>query len=266
MRFVPEPDEAQSPPPIRITGLHIRGVPYPLSDLGEAELSGLVLKSDENQVQIDFASLNFGLGDVIRYQYKLESLNREWSAPGDLRTVNYPSLVSGRYRFLVRAVNSAGLVSPNPALVDFKVLPPLWQLWWILTLATMLVGVAAYAVHHYRAGRLLELGRVRTRIATDLHDDIGSSLSLIAIQSEVASRKVDKESRQVAEPLSEIAATSRELVDSMSEIVWAVDPQQDRLRDLAHRMRRFAADLLTPHNIQFALPCPWRKPGLRAAR
>jgi two-component sensor histidine kinase len=251
-RLDPELDRPDvPPPPVRITGLRIRGGRYPLSELGASKLPGLVLSPDENQVQIDFAGLNFGVGDVIRYQYKLDRLDRDWSAPSELRTVNYPRLPSGRYQFLVRTVNSAGLVSPNPALVDFKVLPPLWQRWWFLTLATMLLGAAAYAAHHYRAGRLLELEQVRTRIATDLHDDIGASLSQIAILSEVARRGVNQETQPVAEPLAEIAVTSRELVDSMGEIVWAVDPHQDQLRDLAHRMRRFAADLLTPHNIKF---------------
>jgi signal transduction histidine kinase len=99
---------------------------------------------------------------------------------------------------------------------------------------------------------LIEIERVRTRIATDLHDDIGSGLSQIAILSEVARRKVDLTETHIGHELKNIAAASRELVDSMSDIVWAVNPGKDHLGDLVQRMRRFASDVLTARNITFS--------------
>ncbi|HVP47473.1 MAG TPA: histidine kinase [Bryobacteraceae bacterium] len=102
----------------------------------------------------------------------------------------------------------------------------------------------------------MELKRVRTRIATDLHDDIGSSLSQIAILSEVANRQVGEIHSKLAEPLADIAGISRELVDSMSDIVWAIDPERDQLGDLVHRMRRFASDLLSPRDIRLVFQTP----------
>jgi signal transduction histidine kinase len=96
--------------------------------------------------------------------------------------------------------------------------------------------------------------RLRTRIATDLHDDIGSTLSQIAILSEVAQRHPSGENRE--QPLVDIAGLSRELVDSMSDIVWAIDPEQDRLDDLAHRMRRFAGDLFSYNGVAVRFQAP----------
>ena len=90
---------------------------------------------------------------------------------------------------------------------------------------------------------------MRTRIATDLHDDIGASLSLIAMLSEVAQRQVPRGNSSVAEPLASIASSSRELVDSMSDIVWAVNPRKDRFSELVKRMRRFASDAFTSRDI-----------------
>ncbi len=100
----------------------------------------------------------------------------------------------------------------------------------------------------------MELEKVRTRIATDLHDDIGSSLSQIAILSEVVRQKVGDNGAN--EPLNLIADTSREMVDSMSDIVWAINPQKDHLSDLVQRMRRFASDILDAKDIayQFVVP------------
>jgi signal transduction histidine kinase len=110
-------------------------------------------------------------------------------------------------------------------------------------------------LHRYRLGRLLELERVRLRIATDLHDDIGSTLSQIAVLSELVTHHLPSEDA-VAERLTTIASLSRDLVDSLSDIVWAINPKRDHLSDLTYRMRRFAGDLLTPRGIEFQIAAP----------
>jgi PAS domain S-box-containing protein len=107
-----------------------------------------------------------------------------------------------------------------------------------------------------REERLAELERVRRRIATDLHDDIGSSLTQISILSEVIRQKSGNDESPASEPLSMIARSSRELVDAMSDIVWAINPQKDHLTDLTQRMRRFASDVFTARNIEFNLRLP----------
>ena len=123
-------------------------------------------------------------------------------------------------------------------------------------LAGLFLFSLAYAAHRYRLKRLLELEAIRMRIATDLHDDIGSNLSEIAILSEVLSQQVSADNPKVIEPLSMIAGTSRELVDSMSDIVWAINPKKDYLRDLIQRMRQFSSNLFTARNIAFHFRAP----------
>ena len=245
-RLDPEPDKPAQPPPIRITNMRIRGRDHPVSELGETDLSGLVLQPSQDQLQIDFASLHFDTSNTIKYQYKLEGADDDWNTPGDLRSVNYPRLPSGRYRFLVRAVNTEGLVSTIPATITFRLLPPLWLRWWFLTAAGMLLACLIYWAYRFRLQQLLELERVRTRIASDLHDDIGSSLTQIAIMNEVVRRR----GGHSADLLERIAGLSRELVDSMSDIVWAINPKRDQLSDLIQRMRRFANDVLEPTDIE----------------
>jgi signal transduction histidine kinase len=97
---------------------------------------------------------------------------------------------------------------------------------------------------------------VRTRIATDLHDDIGSSLSQIAILSEVVRQRVGGDEAAVREPLSLITGASSELMDTMSDIVWAIDPRKDHLSDLTQRMRRFSSDVFTARQITFEFHAP----------
>jgi signal transduction histidine kinase len=173
--------------------------------------------------------------------------------------VTFANLSPGAYRFLVRAVKTDNTVSPQHASVFFTVLRPVWQRWWFLLLAAFAVSFLIYALYRYRIAQVIKLERVRTRIATDLHDDIGSSLSKIAILSEVVRQKngsggVEKDSK--IEPLEIIANTSREMVDSMSDIVWAINPERDHLSDLIQRMRHFSEELLDARDIDYQFTVP----------
>lgn len=249
IRFIPEPDQRGLSPPILITGLRIAGDSQSISALGEVDILAIELGPDKNQLQIEFVALG-SPGEGLRYQYKLEGASDDWSALSDDRTVNFAKLAPDRYRFLVRAVNADGVVSDRPASFSFTILPPVWQRWWFIAIVGVLMGFTAYALYRYRVSRLLELERIRTRIASDLHDDIGAGLSRIAILSEVAHRRLDDGDTALNEPLSTISRASRELVDSMSDIVWAINPQREHLQDLTQRMRRFASDLFTARNIE----------------
>jgi ligand-binding sensor domain-containing protein/two-component sensor histidine kinase len=255
-RLIPEPDPPQSPPAVLINRLQISGSPYPVSDLGEAAVSDLELARSQSNIQIEFAGIAFGAGERLRYQHKLEGADQDWSPLTEQREVNFANLAPGRYRFLVRAVNAAGVMSETPASFSFTILSPVWQRWWFLALAATTVGLAGYTVYRYRLAQLLKLERMRTRIATDLHDDIGSSLSQIAVLSEVSRQRLGKQENDVGESLAQIANTSRDLVDSMSDIVWAINPRRDRLSDLVQRMREFAGDVFTAREIEFNFRAP----------
>jgi two-component sensor histidine kinase/sugar lactone lactonase YvrE len=262
-RLLPEPENSSAPPSILISRLRIAGEDYSVSALGQMEIAGPELSAHQNDLQIDYSGVSVGAADSLRYQYKLEGADRDWSAPTTQRSITYARLSPGAYRFLVRAISTDGIASAQPAFVSFTILRPIWQRWWFLSLIGLLVAGAAYVVHKYRVNQLLELERVRTRIATDLHDDIGASLSQIAILSEVASQKIELGDNRVNEPLKLIAGNSRELVDSMSDIVWAINPKRDRVRDLSQRMRRFASDMFTARNIELQFHGPNERQDLR---
>jgi len=150
--------------------------------------------------------------------------------------------------------------SPTPAVVEFAVRPPVWLRPWFFATAAALAALSAYVWHRARLTRMLELERVRLRIAVDLHDDIGASLSQIAILSEVARRQAS--GAGVDEPLARVAATSREVVDAMNDIVWAINPQRDSLGDLTSRIRRFASDVLASRGVRLRFAAP-HGPGPR---
>ena len=252
-------------PTVLIGGLRVAGQSYLQSDLGESNIPRFQLEPAQNQLQIEFFGLGADGAEELRYQYRLEGADRDWSAPTRQRNVNYASLSSGGYRFVVRAVAADGTLS-DEATVAFAILPPLWQRWWFVTLTGLSIAAGAYSFYRARVRRLLELERVRTRIATDLHDDLGSNLSQIAIQSEVLLMGVGRKDPSMAKLLSNITTTANESVEAMSDIVWAINPTGDSLEDLIRRMRRFASDGFTAEEYRFRLSSARRQSARRDGR
>ena len=113
-----------------------------------------------------------------------------------------------------------------------------------------------YLLCRHRLARSLELERVRTRMASDLHDDIGASLSQLAVLGEVLHRKLGDTDPQITTTLAAMRRISSEAVDAMSDIVWTTNPQQDSLTNLARRMRRFASEMLPAAGIEFSFQAP----------
>ena len=231
----------------------------PASAVGETSVRLSDLRSGSNQLQIDFVSLRFAPGERLRYQYMLEGAEKDWNPPAARRSVSYASISPGDYRFLVRAVNAEGEVSVTPAVVAFTVLPPYWQRWWFVSLTGLALVAAGLSLHRYRVSRVVELERVRARIATDLHDDIGASLTRIAILSEVARQQPHRGEGDLDAPLSSIATIARESVTSMSDIVWAISPERDTLHEVVRRMRDHAEDVFEARDVSLVLDLP--EPG-----
>jgi signal transduction histidine kinase len=242
--------------PIYLSRVQIAGEELSLPETGARRVPDLELPASHNNLLIEFVALSFQGEHRLRYQYQLEGVDADWSAPIEARSINYAHLATGSYQFLVRAVNEEGVVSSEAASFRFRILPPIWQRWWFLTVAAVFVGLAIYATHRQRVARLVELERVRTRIATDLHDDIGANLSLIAMLSEVARGHLAHDDLRLKEWFSTIATTSRDTVDAMSDLVWAVNPRRDHLGDLTQRMRRFADDIFGARNITLDFQAP----------
>ena len=169
--------------------------------------------------------------------------------------MNFANLAPGRYRFLVRALNADGIESASPAMMEFRIVPPIYQRGWFLALAALSIGGLVFAMHRARVRRLLELVRIRERIATDLHDDIGANLTRIAILSEVAQRNVYAAAAGDG-GLSSIARIARESVTAMSDIVWAISPDRDTLHDLVRKMRDHAEEVFEARDVALTLDLP----------
>ncbi|MFL6233995.1 MAG: two-component regulator propeller domain-containing protein, partial [Thermoanaerobaculia bacterium] len=257
-RYLPEVPRAEVPPPIYLSAVRIAGAPMPLPPLGLREVAGLELPPERNQVEARFIGISFAYGAGLRYQYEQEGSAAGWSEPRAERSVLLGNLAPGRYHFLFRAVTPGNVVSPVPASLSFLVLPPYWQRWWFVLLAATAAAAVGWALHHAQVRRLLELERVRTRIAADLHDDLSSSLSRISILSELGRRRVIDPEAPEATILDQIGETARELIEATGDIVWAIDTRRGDLESLLARIRRFAGDLLEARGVSVLCAGPPR--------
>jgi len=262
VRFVPEIERLAAPPPVFIDRILVNGVAQKISELGETEIPPLEFEAAQHQIQIDFFALTFGAGENVRYQYRLDE--NDWSNPSRQQTLNL-DLASGKHSLLIRAVRGDGTTTERPASVSFRILSPIWLRWWFIAIVLTMTSLAAYAAYRYRVARLLEIERVRTRIATDLHDDIGAGLSRMAVLSEVVKRQTQADHSESVDMLTDIAESARGLVDSMSDIVWSIDPRKDDLNNVASRIRQFASDVLEASAIDWEFIAPEETGNIRLA-
>jgi ligand-binding sensor domain-containing protein/two-component sensor histidine kinase len=248
-RFVPEPPRVRQPPTILITGLRVEGEPQSVSVLGETAIPQLDLSSAQRQISLDFLGLGASLGEKLKYEYRFS--DADWT-PTTERTINFANLASGDYKFEVRA-QTADRIYSQPAIVSFRIAAPVWQRWWFIVSAAILISLIIYSIYRNRLKRLLEMERMRTRIATDLHDDIGANLTRISLLSEVAKQNAVNGNGNL---LTSIAGIARESVASMNDIVWAIAPEHDSLLDLTRRMRQHAEEVFALREIDLSFDAP----------
>jgi signal transduction histidine kinase len=252
-------------PPARaatfLTGLRVSGAPSPLAAGGEEQAAPLELQHDQDQLDLSFASPRFELGAPALFQVRLTGADRDWSAPMRASEVRYARLAPGAYRFEVRALSVDGAAS-DPASLPFVILRPLWQRWWFVAACAAAALAVAVQAYRWRVAHVLAVERVRTRIATDLHDDLGANLSRIAILSDLAARRAAEREESTAQ-VQEIGRSARELVDVASDIVWSTDPRRDDVGSVLVRVRSFAADVLEGRGIAWTLEAPPEPHGIK---
>ena len=217
------------------------------------------LPYNENNLVFEYTLLSGFREAGTRYRTQLVGLEDtpgEWTNEPNRR---FNFLPDGDFVLKIWGMDAGGNVS-EPLNIPFRIHPAWWRTWWAFTLYLIvlvsIITLIAFLVYRNRLIRLLELERVRNRIATDLHDDIGSSLSQISILSEILANNSGQKNDDERKSLSTIAETSREVTSSMSDIVWAINPQRDNVQDLVQRIRHFASDILSAKDIDFTFFAP----------
>jgi len=254
LRYTPRAPPASRPPPVWIGGIRVAGVPRPVPAMGVRALPPLSLSSGDSTIEIDYFGLALAPYQPLRFQHRLAGIDEAWSPPSGRRSVTLASLAPGSYRFEVRAVDASGQSSLRPATVRFTMPPPIWRRWWFLTALGLALAALLAAVHRARLERAVAVERVRTRIAADLHDELGAGLSRISLLAEVA-RQASPGGR-AAEPMVQAGEAARRLVGQARDIVWSLNPRFDDLESFLGRVREVAGELLEPAGIAWRLEAP----------
>ena len=215
------------------------------------ETKELELNYDSYVITFEFVALDYTNPENNQYSYMLEGYDKDWIPSGTRRFVTYSGIGAGEYTFKVRGSNNDNKWNIEGASLKINILPPFWAtLWFISLLIIVITSVVVYVITSY-VRQLLAVERLRTKLAADLHDNIGASLTEISILSEVISKRLKNEDESVQKNLKRISEDSRSLIDKMSDIVWLVNPKRDTLYDLILRLEDTYSELLSLTNISF---------------
>ncbi len=214
--------------------------------------NGIKFNYDQNFLDFEFVGINFESPHKTEYAFILEGVNDNWIFT-KRDYIQYANLDDGKYNLKVKAANEWGVWS-EPIKLNFVITPAFWETWWFITLLVILIsGIVIYIIIN-RMKHLLAIEKLRSKISADLHDDIGSGLSEISFLNEIINYKIDaNEQKKISVELNKIGDVSRKLIDSMSDIVWLINPQNESLFNLISRLGDSYHVVLASKNILLEL-------------
>ncbi len=207
----------------------------------------ILLSYKQNFFSFEFTSMDYSDPRKNRFMYMLEGIDEDWIISGDRNFASYTKIDPGDYQFRVRGTNSDGRWSEHEVNIGLKITPPFWQRWWFRSVIIAAGLMLFYAIHLYRIRRVREIERLRTRIASDLHDDIGSALTRISVHSQQILARQDPD--RIIQSTEKINELSRDTISTMSDIVWSIDARNDTLADFLGRMQDLTHNILSERDI-----------------
>ncbi|MDR3458488.1 MAG: two-component regulator propeller domain-containing protein [Verrucomicrobiae bacterium] len=254
------------PPPVRIEELRVDDIKF--ADGNQA--GPLKIPPGRHRIEFAYTGLSFVAPEKVRFKCRLNNFDTEWTDVGTKRVATYNYIPPGNYSFQVTACNNDGVWNESGAGMKFEVLPYFWQTVWFRVLGGVATALGAGGAVWFdtrrrmrrkleRAERQRDIERERSRIARDIHDDLGAQLTRITMLSESASEP-GADPYRAADGIRRIYDTARELTRSMDEIVWAVSPRHDTLESLATYLEKYAHDWLATVDIRCRLDLPLQFP------
>ena len=235
------------------------------------EVEKINLSHKQNTFAFDFSAIAFEHATDCSFEYKLDGYDDDWIRAGPAKYTRYSKIPPGNYSFNVRAIDAAGKISPFTKTLEISVGRAFWQTsFFKAALVVLVVSITWLLVKwylNYKTGKqrmefakLQAIEKERTRIATDMHDDLGAGLSRIKFLGQSISNK-KLEDDTIKTELEKIALYSNEMTEKMGEIVWALNEKNDTIADLVAYSRSYAIEYLSAHNIACQADTPLGLPG-----
>ncbi|NUM80465.1 hypothetical protein HUU42_06620 [bacterium] len=226
-------------------------LPQSITDTDE-----LILSYRESVFTLEFSALMFSQPMKHTYAYRLEGFDKDWNyTNAKRRFATYTNLDPGTYTFHVKGSNHDGVWNEYGRTLKIIITPPWWETWWFRAL--LIVGIISVLMlaYKYRVRQIIKIEKLRADIASDLHDEVGSSLGSIALMTERMAIHPSFENQE-REKLLTISGVARRTLEAMSDIVWAIQPYVGRRDDFFLRIKEITAELLTQEHLTYRLHLP----------
>jgi signal transduction histidine kinase/ligand-binding sensor domain-containing protein len=260
-----------NPPPVIIESVLIEGREQNTNQLRAGSLRSVTVSAGDERLEIHYTSLNLAAPDRARFRYRLQGHETAWTEAGNIRVARYSRLPPDHYRFQVTACNEDGIWNETGSTLAVVVMPPFWRTWWFLgATAVGFLGTVVGMVHYFSTQKLQRqlqslrqqeaIEKERARIARDIHDQLGASLTQVSLLSELI--ETDKASPQEVEAHArQISQTARETTLALDEIVWTVNPSNDTLDGLITYICKNAQEYFAVAGLQYRLDVPPELPA-----
>lgn len=261
-----------SPPQLILTGIQLNDTLYKPS-INQSEIKDLNLSFRQNTVSFQFTVIHYANAPANTLSYTLEGYDKSWVSIPNKSLIRYANLPFGDYTLKVKAINSDGIVAETLYQLPIHISTPWWQtIWFRLLITIAALGIIFLIIRNYIQRKLdkqkAELDkqqaveRERNRISRDMHDDLGSGLTKIAILSEVVKKQLSVPEK-AKEQLDKIAIFSRELVDNLQDIIWVLNPKNDTLENLSSYIREYGLKYFEPLAVEIEFIYPEQFIGTR---
>ncbi|MGB7767995.1 MAG: two-component regulator propeller domain-containing protein [Verrucomicrobiia bacterium] len=260
------------PPLVMIESVLVDGQEQKTNRLNSAWRQSIVIPPGHDRLEIHYTGLDFSAPNKVRFKYRLAGHETAWTEAGDTRVAFYNKLPPGDYRFQVEAGNEDGVWNQAGSELAVTVRPQFWQTWWFRAAVILgMLGIIAAVVRYLSTQKLQRqlqalkqqeaLEKERSRIARDLHDQLGANLTQVALLGEMV--ETDKHSpAEVESHARQISQAARDTTHSLDEIVWAVNPSNDTLDSLITYACKYAQEYLAVAGLRYRAEVPPQLPAI----
>jgi len=240
--------------PARLTGSSAKAIPQiqtiSVDDVAIPVNGSVHITARPQRIAIGFTGLSLSFPERVRFKYRLEYYDQDWSAPSGKPAAEYTKLDSGSYRLRVLASNPDGEWSDTEASIAFNVEPAFWQTWWFR--AAVILGLALTTIAFYRLRlrqltadlnmRFEERLAERTRIAQELHDTLLQGFLSASMQVHVAAARLPPDS-DVKPALVRAQELMRQVIEEGRNAVRGLRATRSASLDLEDAFSRIQEEL-----------------------
>lgn len=199
----------------------------------------------------------------VKYQYKLENFDKNWSPVTNNRQAVYANIPPGSYVFKVKSANSDNVWVESPTTLSFVIEAPYWQRWWFYTSVILFTSLLIFIFYKYRINshkkriefiesiKEQEKERARQSMAKDFHDEMGNQLASITVFASLIQMKLNGTTDEIKDIAQNIERSSKKLYSGTKDFIWSMDSKNENTNEVFTYVRDFGEDFFKNSSIRF---------------